>query len=60
VPARIKLPGGRPKKFAWRAIEPGKKTADQSNGQGGNHKNSGNESKVPAEDQQTPGPKARA
>jgi len=63
VPARIKLPGGKPMKFAWRAIQPGQKTEDQtngqSNGQGGNH-NSGSESNIPAADQQTPGPKARA
>jgi serine O-acetyltransferase len=60
VPARIKLPGGKPKKFAWRAIQPGQKTGDQTNGQGNNHKNSENENKVQAADQQTPGPKARA
>jgi serine O-acetyltransferase len=61
VPARIKLPGGRPKKFAWRAIQPGEKPPEQSNGQNGSHNNSGNGSKTPvAEQQQTPGPKIRA
>src|ERR1017187_7930168 len=39
VPARIKLPGGKPKKFAWRAIKPGEKTAEPSNGQGNGSKN---------------------
>jgi serine O-acetyltransferase len=62
VPARIKLPGGKPKKFAWRAINPGEKTGDQANGQGNGAKSNGSpkESKSEAADQQTPGPKARA
>jgi serine O-acetyltransferase len=60
VPARIKLPGGKPKKFAWRAIEPGQKSGDQTNGQGNHQKNSENESKDQAADQQAPGPRARA
>jgi len=62
VPARIKLPGGKPKKFAWRAIKPGEKTGDQTNGQGNGAQSNGSlkESKSEAADQQTPGPKARA
>jgi serine O-acetyltransferase len=58
VPARIKLPGGKPKKFAWRAITPGEKTAEQPNGQG-KAKDSTNGSKSAAVDQQVPGPQAR-
>jgi serine O-acetyltransferase len=59
VPARIKLPGGRgPKKFAWRSDDP-KKPANQSNGQNGNHNGAGN-TKISAEEQQTPAPKAHA
>jgi serine O-acetyltransferase len=60
VPARIKLPGGRPKKFAWRAIKPGENTGDQANGQSNGSKNSQHENKSEASDQQTPGPRARA
>jgi serine O-acetyltransferase len=61
VPARIKLPGGKPKKFAWRAIQPGQKTGEPTNGQGNGVKNnSQHENKSEASDQQTPGPKARA
>jgi serine acetyltransferase len=61
VPARIRLPGGKPKKFAWRAIKPEEKT-DQTNGQssGSKNNNSQHENKSEALDQQTPGPKARA
>jgi serine O-acetyltransferase len=60
VPARIKLPGGRPKKFAWRAIKPGENAGDQANGQSNGSKNSQHENKSEASDQQTPGPRARA
>jgi serine O-acetyltransferase len=61
VPARIKLPGGRgPKKFAWRSIEPAGETGNSPSGQGGNHNGSGNASKVPAAEQQSPTPKAHA
>jgi serine O-acetyltransferase len=61
VPARIKLPGGRgPKKFAWRSIEPAGETGNAVSGQGGNHNGSGNASKVPAAEQQSPTPKAHA
>ncbi len=28
VPARIKIPGGRPKRFAWRTVEPGQQKTD--------------------------------
>jgi serine O-acetyltransferase len=70
VPARIKLPGGRPKKFAWRAGEPGQNGGKptngaqandtSANGQGSNHNGSGNASKMPAAEQQAPAPKAHA
>ena len=65
VPARIKLPGGKPKKFAWRAIKPGEKSAEPANGQSNGSKNGAQqeikqEIKKEAADQQTPGPKARA
>jgi len=56
VPARIKLPGGRPKKFAWRAIKPGEKTEDAPNGKS-NGVTAGNGSKAEAAEQ--PAPKAR-
>jgi serine O-acetyltransferase len=57
VPARIKLPGGRPKKFAWRAIKPGEKTAEATNGKG-NGASSGNGTKTEAVEQPAPVPKA--
>ena len=66
VPARIKLPGGKPKKFAWRAMQPGEKTGEQPNGQSNGQSNGSKDnnlqqpSKSEASDQQTPGPRARA
>jgi serine O-acetyltransferase len=59
VPARIKLPGGRPKKFAWRAIKPGEKKAEAANGKS-NGSSSGNGSKADAAEQAAASaPKAR-
>lgn len=57
VPARIKLPGGRPKKFAWRSIKPGEKPPDAPNGKS-NGTSAGNVSKA-AEAVEQSAPKAR-
>lgn len=42
VPARIRIPGGRPKRFAWRTVD-GREKSNQPNGQAGADQAGGNQ-----------------